>query len=334
MSRTLRYLLYLLVGSVALFGFLYLVFPSLFGYATATIRDIIDFLKRYFLALLAAFFLVKGKFIWALFVRKVVMMSATELSKRYVMEQIVAHNLKRHFFDHIKEDLSRLARHLAHRFKRFPLAKRLMTVVAFIGSLGIVGKLAGAALFIKVVLARIWSFLLRITLRVGNLLTLFFVEVLWQGILLPLLELLLLSRLWRLLIRLPGMALLLRLLRRLYDLFGRYFGALLRRYVQVPLKRLLRRAALRIRELIYAYIGFRKENAWQRLQKLRTLRPSYHTILRQKAPPKVRRKAERLRKREKKSRFLIRREDRERSSLRRRGYRLWQSRRLLRHRSA
>ncbi len=333
MSRPLRYLLYLLVGLAALLGLFYLAFPSLFAYVAETTREIIDFLKRYFLALLAAFFLVKGKFIWALFVRKVVMMSATELSKRYVMEQIVAHNLKRHFFDHIKEDLSRLARHLAHRFKRFPLAKRLMTVAAFIGSLGIVGKIAGAALFIKVVLARIWSFLLRVTLRIGNLVTLFFVEVLWQGILLPLLELLLLSRLWRLLAHLPGMELLLRLLRRLYDLFGRYFGALLRRYVQLPLKRLLRRAALRIREMIYAYIGFRKENAWQRLQKLRTLRPSYRTILRQKAPLKARHKPTRVRKREKKSRYLIRREDRVRSSLRRRGYRLWQSRRSPHHRS-
>ncbi|MFC2057876.1 hypothetical protein ACFLR6_02950 [Campylobacterota bacterium] len=57
------------------------------AFVVALFLRIVFFIKKNLFALLAAFFLVKGKFILTLFLKKLALLSATGLGKRYVVEK-------------------------------------------------------------------------------------------------------------------------------------------------------------------------------------------------------------------------------------------------------
>jgi hypothetical protein len=70
------------------------------------------FLKENIVAILAAFFLVKGKFILKIFLKKVLLLSVTGLGKRYLIERVFTYHFKIHFLNHITLDLKRLFDHI------------------------------------------------------------------------------------------------------------------------------------------------------------------------------------------------------------------------------
>ena len=108
--------------------------------------DTYGFVKKNIIAILTAFFLVKGKFVINLFLRKILLLSATGLGKRYMIERVLNHQIKVHFLDHMKDDFRRLGLHIKANFKNFPLIKKIITVFTFIGSLGFFGKFMGGML--------------------------------------------------------------------------------------------------------------------------------------------------------------------------------------------
>lgn len=126
------------------------------------------FAKKNIIMLLAAFFLVKGKFILALFLKKIALLSVTGLGKRYLIEKVITHNLKIHFLDGISNDIKRLLAYIKENFQDFPLVKQIIAGFVFIGSLGFVGKFMGGMLAMKVFIAKFWSFLLALFLKVGT----------------------------------------------------------------------------------------------------------------------------------------------------------------------
>jgi len=69
---------------------------------------ILLFVKKNIFKIFAAFFLVKGKFILTLFMKKIALLSVTGLGKRYVIEKVVMGNVKKHFLDHLADDFKRL----------------------------------------------------------------------------------------------------------------------------------------------------------------------------------------------------------------------------------
>ncbi len=110
------------------------------AFIVALFLRIVFFVKKNLFALLAAFFLVKGKFILTLFLKKLALLSATGLGKRYVVEKVVMDNVKTHFLDHLSDDIRRVVRHAKKNFKNFPLTKKIITVFAFLGSIGFYRK--------------------------------------------------------------------------------------------------------------------------------------------------------------------------------------------------
>ena len=89
-------------------------------FIVAFLLRIILFVKKNIIMLLTAFFLVKGKFILTLFLKKIALLSATGLGKRYLIEKVINHNLKIHFLDHISDDIKRLVVYVKNNFKKFP----------------------------------------------------------------------------------------------------------------------------------------------------------------------------------------------------------------------
>jgi hypothetical protein len=237
------------------------------------------FVKKNILALLAAFFLVKGKFILKLFLKKLAILSATGLGKRYVVEKVVMNNVKTHFLDHLSDDIRKVIRHAKKNFQNFPLVKKLITIFAFLGSLGFVTKFMGGMIAVKVFLAKVWSFLLALFLKVGTAVTYFFTDYLWGSWLAPIVEVVIFTWLLSWMEKVPFLA---KGLRKVYDFFIFWFGWLeyyIEKVFHIPLKSFLKWLVKKIQKSIDHFIGAGHLSAWGRLKQYRTNHPNQHVIL-------------------------------------------------------
>lgn len=244
------------------------------------------FIKHNILAILAAFFLVKGKFILTLFLKKIVLLSVTGLGKRYVIEKVINHNFKIYFLDHISDDIKRLVVYVKENFKDFPLVKQIIAGFAFLGSLGFVGKFMGSMLAMKVFIAKFWSFLLVIFLKVGTAVVYFFTDYLWGSWIAPIVEVVIFSWLLTWMEKVPFLA---RGLRKIYAFFIKLFQSIeyvLERVFHIPVKAFLKWLVKKIQNKIYRFIGYSRVSAYQRLKQMRILTPNVHTKLMNKRKAK------------------------------------------------
>ena len=244
------------------------------------------FMKENIITLLAAFFLVKGKFILTLFLKKVALLSATGLGKRYLIEKVINHNLKIHFLDHISDDIKRLLVYVKKNFKDFPIMKQIIAGFAFLGSLGFVGKFMGGMLAMKVFVAKIWSFLLAIFLKLGTAVFYFFTDYLWGSWIAPLVEVLIFSWLFEWMEKVPFLK---RGLNHMYRFFISLFGWMeyyLEKIFHIPVKRFFRFLTRKSKKLIYALIGYERVSSWKRLKEVRELRTNTYTKLLKKRKEK------------------------------------------------
>jgi len=245
------------------------------------------FAKDNIIAILTAFFLVKGKFVIKLFLRKILLLSATGLGKRYMIERVLTHNFKVHFMDHMEDDFKRVANHVKHNFREFPLVKKIMTLFAFLGSLGFIGKFMGGMLAIKVFIAKIWSFLLAVFLKIFTALFYFITKVLWGSWLSPIFEIVVFSWLLTWMERIPFLK---RGLNRVYVLFAYMFGWIeefVANLMKAPLRKFLKWLVKNMKIAIYKFIGYERVSRYKRLQNFRKLNPNSHTLIVQKRVERV-----------------------------------------------
>ena len=243
------------------------------------IHDSYIFIKKNIITILTAFFLINGKFVLNLFLRKIILLSATGLGKRYMIERVINHQIKVHFLDHLKDDFKRLMEHIKHNFENFPLVKKLMTGFAFLSSLGFVGKFMGGVLALKVFVAKIWSFLLALFLKFFTSVFYFFTKILWGSWLAPILEVIVFSWFLEWLEKIP---LLKSFFTKIYKLFSYFFGwieYLITKLMKAPLRRFLKWLVKKMKRAIYAFIGYEKVSMFRRLQEARNLNPNSHIQL-------------------------------------------------------
>ena len=245
----------------------------------ALVLRVFLFVKKNIIMLLTAFFLVKGKFILTLFLKKIALLSATGLGKRYLIENVITHNLKVHFLDDLADDIKRLVSYLKKNFNDFPLVKQLIAGFAFLGSLGFVGKFMGGMLAMKVFIAKFWSFLLAGFLKVGTGVTYFFTDYLWGSLIAPLVEVFLFSWVLQWLEKVPFLK---KFFVKIYNFFTAFFTWLenyMEKIFHIPLKRFFRYISKKIKKFIYLFIGYERTSAWKRLKEVRELSHSKHTQL-------------------------------------------------------
>lgn len=248
-------------------------------FLVALLFRVLFFVKKNLFTLLAAFFLVKGKFILTLFLKKLALLSTTGLGKRYVVEKVVIGNVRTHFFDHLSDDIKRLVQHAKKNFKNFPLIKKMITVFLFLGSLGFVGKFLGVMIAVKVFVAKVWSFLLALFLKVGTGVAYFFTDYLWESWIAPIVEVVIFSWLLSWMEKVPFLA---KGLRKIYAFFVSLFGWMeyyLEKVFHIPMKDFLKWLVKRIQNSIYHFIGYERVSAWKRLKQSRTLNPNTYTKL-------------------------------------------------------
>lgn len=263
------------------------------AFIVALFLRIVLFVKKNLFALMAAFFLVKGKFILTLFLKKLALLSATGLGKRYVVEKVLIGNVKTHFLDHLSNDISRLVQHAKKNFIDFPLTKKLITVFAFLGSLGFIGKFMGGMLAVKVFVAKVWSFLLAISLKVGTAIAYFFTDYLWGSWLAPIVEVIIFTWLLSWMEKVPFLA---KGLRKVYTFFVFMFGWLdnyVGKVFHIPIKGFLKWLVKKIQKSIDHFIGIERVSLWKRVKQNRVINPNIHTRLIDKRKKRMQEKKKR-----------------------------------------
>ena len=248
-------------------------------FVLAPVHSVFYFLKENLLALLTAFFLVKGKFILTLFLKKIALLSATGLGKRYVIEKVITHNFKIHFFDHITADITRLIEYVKKNFKNFPIVKQIIAVFVFLGSLGFVGKFMGGMLAMKVFLAKFWSVLLVLFLKVGTGIIYFFTDYLWGSWIAPIVEVVIFTWILTWMEKVPFLAKGLAKISAFFMRFFKWLEFFLEKVFHIPVKRSLKWLVKKIQRNIYRFIGYKRVSAWKRLKQNRSFDPNSHIRL-------------------------------------------------------
>jgi len=244
--------------------------------------DTYTFIKKNIVAILTAFFLIKGKFVINLFLRKILLLSATGLGKRYMIERVLNHQIKVHFLDHMKDDFRRLGLHVKENFKSFPLVKQIMTVFVFLGSLGFVGKFMGGILAVKVFIAKIWSFLLVIFLKLFTGLFYFITNILWGSWVAPILEVLIFSWLLDWLEKVPFLKAGFNKLSQLFSYLFGWIEKLIAQLLKRPLQRFLKWLVKTMKIAIYKFIGYERVSLYKRLQESRHLHLNAYELVQYK----------------------------------------------------
>jgi len=160
--------------------------------------------------------------------------------------------------------------------------KQIIAGFAFLSSLGFVGKFMGSMLAMKVFVAKIWSFLLAVFLKVGTALFYFFTDYFWGSWIAPLVEILIFSWLLEWMEKVPFLK---KGLSHIYRFFISLFSWMehyMENVFHIPVKRFFSYMTKRSKKLIYAFIGYERVSAWKRLKEVHTLQPNSHTKLLEK----------------------------------------------------
>jgi len=271
------------------------------------------FAKSYTVAFLTGFFLVKGKFIFKVFAKKVMLLSATGLTKRYLIEKVFTHHLKVHFLDHIMQDLKRLFHYVKEMFMKVSLFNKAVTLLMSLSSMLIVAKFMGKILALKVILAKIWSFLLAIFLQFGSGLIRFFTDYLWGSWLAPIIDVVIFGWLLGWLERIPYLR---SIIMRIYGWVAyiiSLFDWVMERVLHIPVRRMFKWLVKRTRLAIYRFIGYKRLPAYQQLRALRSYEPNTFKRL------KDRRVTYKSRKKVRVSRYMRLRRERQRMHISKNG---------------
>ena len=287
-----------LVGFI-LFAALLLYVDVSREYLFSAATDLYLFIKKNSIAILTAFFLVKGKFVIKLFLRKIILLSATGLGKRYMIERVLNHQIKVHFLDHLQDDFKRLLTHVKYNFKNFPPVKKVMTAFAFLGSLGFVGKFMGGMLAVKVFIAKIWSFLLALFLKLFSAFFYFLTNVVWGSWVAPVIEVVFFGWILKWLEKIPFFN---DAMKKLYALFQYLFGwleTLIAKLMKAPLRRFLKWMVRTMKIAIYKFIGYERVSLYERLKEKRKLKRNAYERVQERRRTRVSPRRRRLSEREK-----------------------------------
>lgn len=191
--------------------------------------------------------------------------------KRYIIEKIIMGNIKSHFFNYIKEDIKELLLYFKNNFKSLPIVKQIIAIFAFIGSLGFMTTFMGEMIAIKVFLAKVWSFLLALFLKIFNGVIYFITDFLWNGWISPIVEIVVFNWILGFLEKVPYLKEVLEdiynFFRDIYNFIDYYFVI----FIKMPIKRALIFAVEKIKNSIRKLMGKKRVSFYTKLIKEKEL---------------------------------------------------------------
>jgi len=244
--------------------------------------DMYEYVTDSIVALFVGFFFVKGKFIFRVVAKKLILLSFTGLGKRYLIEKVLTYHFKLHFFNHIKRDLIKLYEHIKDNFLHYSFGKKIVALLTTLASFGFITRFMGKLLALKVLFAKIWSFLLALSIKIGSSIVYFVTDYLWGSWLAPLLDLLIFSWLLKILHKVPfledSITKLYSFLKYTVTIVDKVFAFLFRQHIKSVFRWLLKKT----KRWIYRFIGYKMPNAYNQLKEIRRYNPNIYQQLQQK----------------------------------------------------
>jgi hypothetical protein len=248
-------------------------------FIVAFIIRVIAFIERNIITMLMSFLLVKGKFVWIVFLKKMTILSISGLGKRYLTEKVFLHHIKVNLLTPLKKDIKILINYVKDYFVHFTIIKKVISVVVFLSSLSYIAKSMGIFLAIRVVLAKIWSFLLAFFIKISSAFLYFFTDYLWNSWITPILEIFIFSWFFSLMEKVPVLN---RFLQKIYNYFTDFFEAIesvLQKIFHIPIKKVMDFLVKKTRLFIVKFIGIPYKAPFQKLKDIHKDFPNLHTRL-------------------------------------------------------
>ena len=248
-------------------------------FIVAFIIRVFAFIERNIITMFISFIFVNGKFIWIIFLKRVAILSATGLGKRYLTERVFIHHLTINLLSPLKKDIKLLIRYTKRYFTKFTIVKKIVAIFIFLSSLSFIAKSMGIFLAIRVILAKIWSFLLAFVIKISSAFIYFFTDYIWNSWITPLIEIFIFSWFFSLMERVP---LLNRFLKRIYSYFSDFFMVmerLLETIFHTPIRKIMAFLVRSIRYFIHKFIDVPHKSEFQKLQEVHRNSPNSHNRL-------------------------------------------------------
>jgi len=252
---------------------------------------VMAFIERNLITMVMSFLFVKGKFVWVIFLKKVALLSVTGLGKRYLTEKVFLHHLKVNLFNPLREDIRNLVDYTKKYFTQFSFVKKIIAIVIFLSSLSYIAKSMGIFLAIRVILAKIWSFLLAFVIKISSAFIYFFTDYIWDSWITPIIEIFVFTWFFSLMEKVP---LLNRFLKRIYTYFQdvfRYIEGILEKLFHIPIRVVMRFLVKSIRALIRKFIDIPYKSPYKKLQYIHNNFPNSHLRLKAKRAKRAREKS-------------------------------------------
>lgn len=176
---------------IVVISLVHILFPSIYEVFAGLVLRAYIFVKAKSWLAISGFFLVKGKFVLLAFLKKLALLLPIGLAKRFFIEKIFLKNFKEHYLD--KLPIKSILLYLKNRFITTGPIKKIVSIIILIASSYYVIKFFGFFLFFKILIAKVWSFLLFLIIKLTSFLTYFFGTYIWSSWLTPLIEIYLIS---------------------------------------------------------------------------------------------------------------------------------------------
>ncbi|SFV53530.1 hypothetical protein MNB_SV-9-898 [hydrothermal vent metagenome] len=240
---------------------------------------VLTFIERNIITIFMSFLLVKGKFVWIIFIKKITILSVTGLGKRYLTEKVFIHHLTKNLLNPLRADIIGLIDYIKKYFTDFNIVKKIISIFIFLSSLSYIAKYMGIFLAIKVVLAKIWSFLLAFFLKISTAFIYFFTNYIWNSWITPILEIFIFSWFFSLMEKVPFIN---RFLQKIYAYFQDFIliiDRVLEKMFHIPLRLLMGFLVKFIRKLIRRFINIKHKSKFQELKYSHNKLPNSHIRL-------------------------------------------------------
>jgi len=275
MRREVSISLRFIFGIIILF-LLLLNIEEVRTFVIAFILRALTFIERNIITIFMSLLLVKGKFVWLIFIKKMTILSATGLGKRYLTEKVFIHHLTKNLINPLRGDIKSLINYIKKYFANFNIVKKIISIFIFLSSLSYIAKYMGIFLAIKVLLAKIWSFLLAFFLKISTSIIYFFTNYIWNSWITPILEIVVFSWFFSLMEKVPFIN---RFLKKIYS-YLQYFiigiDKILEKIFHIPLRLLTGFLVKFIRKLIRKFIKISHKSKFQELKYSHNHFPNAH----------------------------------------------------------
>lgn len=156
---------------------IYMFFPNVFDVFVSFVIRISIFVKAKLWLLFLSFFLINGKFVFKLFIKKLIFILPLGLAKRYFIEKILIKNITYNYLK--KLPFNDFFKFLSNKFIKISKTSKIIGFLSFLFSAILGLSFFGDLIIFKILMAKLWSVLLLIFTKLATISYIIIIDTSW-----------------------------------------------------------------------------------------------------------------------------------------------------------